>query len=217
MDRFQDARGFIFDCDGTLLDTLDAWEEAERDLFAQTGPLTQEQEDEIHSAPIERAAVLFHEKYGVGESAEAVLAHLDGHLLPFYRDKALPLPGSCEFVRTVADAGIPCVVLSSSPRRYLQAGLERVGILDCFKDLITTDEVGVSKQDFRIYERALDVLGSDRGFTWAVDDAPYAIAVMAKFGLKTVGVAGGCGNDRLKALQEHATIVVDTLRDVLPA
>ena len=39
------ADGMIFDCDGTLLDTLDAWEDAERDLFAQSGPLTQEQED----------------------------------------------------------------------------------------------------------------------------------------------------------------------------
>ena len=53
------AKGFIFDCDGTLLDTLGAWEEAERDLFAQAGDLTQEQEDEIHSAPIERAAEIF--------------------------------------------------------------------------------------------------------------------------------------------------------------
>ena len=27
---FESADGFIFDCDGTLLDTLDAWDEAER-------------------------------------------------------------------------------------------------------------------------------------------------------------------------------------------
>ena len=72
MDRFQGAKGFIFDCDGTLLDTLDAWDEAERDLFAESGPLTQEQEDEIHSAPIEDAARIFHEKYGVGKSAAAI-------------------------------------------------------------------------------------------------------------------------------------------------
>ena len=30
------ATGFIFDCDGTLLDTLTAWERADTDLFAQT-------------------------------------------------------------------------------------------------------------------------------------------------------------------------------------
>ena len=214
MDRFQGAKGFIFDCDGTLLDTLDAWDEAERDLFAESGPLTQEQEDEIHSAPIEDAARIFHEKYGVGKSAEAVLAHLDGHLLGFYGEESQAMPGACEFVRAVADAGMPCVVLSSSPRRYLEAGLRRAGILDCFVDLVTTDEVGVSKQDFAIYQRALEILGTKPDETWAVDDAPYAIAVMSRFGLKTIGVAAGCSVERKAMLAENADIVVDWLSEI---
>lgn len=214
MADYRKAKAFIFDCDGTLLDTLDAWEVAERELFAQTGPLSQEQEDEIHSAPIERAAALFHEKYGVGESAEAVLAHIDGHLLPFYADEAQALPGACELVRAVHAAGLPCVVLSSSPRRYLEAGLRRVGLLDCFAGLVTTDEVGVSKQDPAIYERALEVLGTAREDTWAVDDAPYAIGVMADFGLRTIGVANGCAPERRAQLEARADVVVETLCNV---
>lgn len=214
MRRIKGAKGFIFDCDGTLLDTLGAWEEAERDLFAQSGPLTQEQEDEIHSAPIEEAARIFHEKYGVFDSPEAVLAHLDGHLLHYYGEVSEAMPGACEFVRAVADAGVPCVVLSSSPRRYLEAGLRRAGILDCFADLVSTDEVGASKQDFAIYKHALGVLGTEAGETWAVDDAPYAIAVMSDFGLKTVGVAAGCSAERRAKLTERADIVVDWLNEI---
>ena len=186
--NISDARGFIFDCDGTLLDTMDAWDAAEAELFAQAGALTREEEDEIHAAPIERAAEILHEKHGVGESAEAVLAHLDEHLLPHYRDEVRALPGAVEFVRSVAAAGVPCVVVSSSPRRYLEAGLAHVGVLDCFAELVTTDETGCSKQDFAIYERALSILGSTRERTWAIDDAPYAIGVMRAFGLRTVAV-----------------------------
>ena len=206
MRLFRDATGFIFDCDGTLLDTLGAWDEAERDLFAQTGQLTQEQEDEIHSAPIERAAEIFHERYGVGDSAEAVLAHLDGHLLGHYRDVANAMPGAVEFVRAVAGAGIPCVVLSSSPRRYLEAGLARAGILDCFVELVTTDETGCSKQESGIYERAVAILESQKATTWCVDDAPYAIAAMHGFGLRTI-----CVGDRTS---EFADLNVATLADL---
>ena len=182
------AGGFIFDCDGTLLDTLEAWERAEADLFLQSGPMTQEQEDEIHSAPIEQAAAIFHERYGVGESAQAVLDHLDAHLLGFYGGDSEPLPGACEFVRFVCGRGVPCVVVSSSPRRYLEAGLERAGILECFVDLVSTDEVGCSKQDDAIYSRALEILGSKLNATWAIDDAPYAIEAMHAFGLRTICV-----------------------------
>lgn len=217
MNRFQDGKAFIFDCDGTLLDTLGAWDDAERELFAQTGPLTQEQEDEIHSAPIERAAEIFHEKYGVGDSAQAVLAHIDGFLLEYYRNDARAMPGACELVRTLQKRGALCVVLSSSPRRYLDAGLKRIGIRDCFIDLVTTDEVGVSKQDHAIYERALEILGTTREETWAIDDAPYAVGVMAEFGLKTVGVAAGSSAIRRGQLEERADIVVETLCELIPS
>lgn len=183
---FKSASGFIFDCDGTLLDALDAWVVAEAELFAQTGPLTQEQEDEIHSAPIEQAAAIFHERYGVMGSAQEVLDHLDGHLLPFYSEYALPLPGACEFVREAYRHGVPCAVVSSSPRRYLEAGLKRAGILECFKVLVPTDEAGCSKQEALIYEKAVNALGSEASSTWAIDDAPYAIAAMHDFGLKTI-------------------------------
>ena len=188
MFNISDASGFIFDCDGTLLDTLDAWDRAEADLFAQAGPLTQEQEDEIHSAPIEQAAAILHKRYGVGVSAQGVLAHLDGHLLPFYADQARALSGVDEFVRAVHAAGKPCVVVSSSPRRYLEAGLKRVGLLECFCALVSTDEVGCSKQEPLIYEKAIEALGSQVQTTWAIDDAPYAIQVMHDFGLKTICV-----------------------------
>ena len=214
MDSFNTAKGFIFDCDGTLLDTLGAWEVAEADLFAQTGPLTQAQEDEIHSAPIADAARIFHERYGVMGSAEEVLAHLDGHLLPYYDEIAQPLPGACEFVRKVSAAGIPCVVLSSSPRRYLEAGMKRADILDCFVELVNTEDVGCSKQDFKIYDRALEALGSKASETWAVDDAPYAIQVMGSFGLNTIGVGNGCAPARAALLRQHATLFVDSLEEL---
>ena len=204
---FTMADGFIFDCDGTLLDTLNAWDEAERDLFAQAGELTQAQEDEIHAAPIEQAAAILHERYGVGKSAEDVLAHLDNHLLPHYRDISVPMAGALEFVRAVHERGIPCVVVSSSPRRYLAAGLERAGVLDCFKELVSTDEVGASKQDFKIYEVAVRELGCEASRVWAVDDAPYAIAVMHEFGLKTI-----CAGPRSS---DVADINVSTLLELL--
>lgn len=210
------VRGFIFDCDGTLIDSLGAWEEAERELFAEAGPLSEEDETYMHAAPIEEMCRALHERYGVGESAEAVLAHLDGYLLPFYGEVSKAMPGAVEFVNYVHEQGIPCVVLSSSPRRYLEVGLSHIGIRDEFIELVTTDEAGCSKEDFAIYEKALEILGCTKEETWGVDDAPYAIKVMKKFGLRTIAPINDASSERVKKLRRHATIVVNTLEELLP-
>ena len=110
-------------------------------------------------------------------------------------------------MRAVHAQGIPCVVVSSSPRRYLEAGLARAGILECFTELVTTDETGCSKKDPAIYARAIGILGGDAETTWAVDDAPYAIEAMRAFGFRTI-----CVGPRSS---EFADINVDTLDELL--
>ena len=212
---FAGVEAVIFDCDGTVLDTLDAWDEAERDLFSQAGLLTQEQEDRIHAAPIEEACRIMYEEYGVGASTEEVLAHLDGHLLPFYRHKAQVLPGVIDLVRALESEGISFAIMSSSPRRYIEAGLGNAGLLGAFYEIITTEETGCSKDDEKMFERALMVLDSNREATWAIDDAPYALRAMKEWGFKTIAPLNGCNESRARELEEVADIVVPTLEALL--
>ena len=212
---FTGVEGVVFDCDGTVLDTLGAWEEAERELFAQTGPLTQEQEDRIHAAPIEEACRIMHEEYGVGNSAEEIMAHLDGYLMPYYREKAKVLPGVIELVRALEREGITFAIMSSSPRRYLEAGLGNVGLLGAFFDIITTDEIGCAKDDEKMFERAISVLDSNKEATWVIDDAPYALRAMKAWGFKTIAPLNGCSEERARQLEQVADIVVPTLEALL--
>lgn len=208
--------GLVFDCDGTLLDTLDVWRAAEEDLFAQIPfELSPEQEDAIHSVSVEQAARIFHETYGVGESTQAVFDHLESRLLAFYATDAKPLPGAVALVRAAREHSIPCVVVSSSPRRYLEAGLAAAGIADCFERLISTEDAGVSKQDPKIYQLALETLGSDIKTTWALDDAPYACRAMSAFGFKTIAPVNGEGAERQAEKAKAATLTVETLEELL--
>lgn len=187
-DVLNEAQGFIFDCDGTLLDTIEAWVEAEADLYKEIRPLTDEEEVEIHSAPIAETARLFHEKYGVMSSTEEVLEHLDAHLLSYYAQQCTPIKGAVEFVRAAYQKGIPCVLVSSSPVKYLVAGLDHVSIRECFKEIISTEDLNISKSDPAMFGHALEVLGTVPEATWGVDDAPYAIDVMNRCGINTICV-----------------------------
>lgn len=212
---FSDAAGFIFDCDGTLVDSLDVWDEAEADLVRQAGHLTEDQMDEIHAVPFDECARIFHEQYGVGESTQAVWEHLEGRLMRYYRDEACALPGVPEFLEKLHGMGIPCTVVSSSPQRYINAALDRLGLSDCFVKVVSTEDTRTSKQDPTIYRVAMEAMGSTLQNTWAVDDAPYAIKVMHELGLKTIAPVNGAGPDRVARYAGNADIVVETLEELV--
>ena len=213
---FDGASGFIFDCDGTLLDTMPIWNEAEARMIERLEtPLTDEQMDEIRSAPIDTAATIMHERYGLGESPHDVLAFLDDMLLGFYRDTAQAKPGVVALLELLHAQGIPCSVVTSSPMRYVRAGLEHAGILEYFGRIVTTDDAGLSKQDERIYQLALDAIGADRATAWGIDDALYAVKVMSNFGIKTVGVYDCDKTSTFEGLQEVADIAVRSLEELL--
>lgn len=212
---FSTVSAMLFDCDGTLIDSLAAWDEAERALFAQAGVVTREVENELHAAPIDEAASMFHELLGVFDSAEAVLAHLDGALLPFYGERACAMPGAVEFVRATHRAGVPCVVVSSSPRRYLVAGLARVGILDCFDALFPTDELRLSKTDPEIYRTIAKLVGCTPESTWLVDDAPYALEAARAAGMHTIGAAAGSSEARAREMERVSDVVCENLAEML--
>ena len=212
----EEASGLILDCDGTLLDTMPAWNEAEARMIAMTGlELSQEQLEELRAVPTNEGAVIYHERYGLGSNAEEVLEIADGLLIDYYRNQSEALPGVRELLERAQALGIPCVVVTSSPRRYVIPGLERAGIAGYFKRVITTDDVNLSKQDVRIWQLALDELGAQASTAWGIDDSLYAVKVMNEAGLNTVGTyaCDECGT--FDQLAEEADIAVHSLEELL--
>src|SRR5262245_28174270 len=135
----QTYAGYIFDCDGTLADTMplhfEAWTRAlERarasfsftwELFVSRAGMTLRQKAGELSAP-----------FGVDLSAR----QLADDQRRFYADLAErvePVHDVVAFARSLHLAGAPLAVASGSERRVVDAVLQKLGILGLFSAIVT--------------------------------------------------------------------------------
>lgn len=216
-ERFEGAGGIIFDCDGCLLDSMGTWRGIEDELIRLSGhDWTQPEIEEMRSGSMSRTARLFHERYGVMESADAIIEYENETLWDYYSSKAELKPGAAELVGRLDGLGIPCVVVSSTAGRYLRAGLSRVGILDKLYGIFSTQETGLSKSEPDIYLMALRSMGVERpGDAWGFDDSVYALRTMAQVGIPTVGTYDSDDAGTFGQLTDVATLAVRSLEELL--
>lgn len=181
--------GVIFDCDGTLLDSMGVWREVEGELARRAGvTLTAADVDELTTLTIPECGAFFHERYGLGDSSEAVVRTIDELMLDFYRTRAEARPGALAFARQLAERGVRMSVASSSPLPYLQAGLARCGFAPYLDVIVSVDDVGKSKREPAVYDRAREAMGTPVATTWGVEDSVYAVHTLRKAGYRTLGI-----------------------------
>lgn len=181
--------GIVFDCDGTLLDSMGVWREVEDELARRAGvELTAADTDEITTLTIPECGALFHERFGLASSGAEVVGMIDELMLAYYRERARERPGALAFVRGLHERGVAMSVASSSPQPYLQAGLERCGFAPYLQAVVSVDDVGKSKREPAVYDHARRLMGTPLESTWGFEDSTYALRTLRGAGYRTIGI-----------------------------
>ena len=203
--------GVIFDCDGTLLDTLGVWEEFECEFARRAGyEFTLEDSNYLATLTIPETGAFMHNQLGLGKDADDVVRMMDEYFIDYYATRAGERPGALSFVRGLHEQGVEMCVASSSPLPYLQAGLKHTGFAPYLKAIISVDDVGASKREPRIYEHAREILGTPPESTWVFEDAAYALRTVRGVGFHTVGIYDCDISGMRKELKELADIYLES-------
>lgn len=210
--------GVVFDCDGTLLDSMGVWREAENELARRAGAvLSKADSDKLNTLTIPECCRFFHERLGLGNTSEEVKDMIDDFLLDYYRTRATERPGALAFVRGLVERGAAVSVASSSPQSYLRAGLARAGFDPYVQAIVSVDDVGKSKREPAVYDRARELMGTPIETTWGVEDSLYALRTLCSAGYRTLAIYDCDVAGTYEDLSSNADIVIRGFEEIEPA
>ena len=213
---------FIFDCDGTLLDSMGMWLTCQPRLLASYGiQTTADDFARFEHLAFEDECAAYHETWGVGDSAQDVVARFNEMLEHEYREHISVMPGVRALLDEAEAAGAIMTIATSTPAHLVRAGLEANGLDRYFPEVTTTAEAGRSKEFPDVYDLARQracarcgIAEVPREDAWVFEDAPFGLTSAGAAGYHTVGIYDPAGRGTRDAVFELADIPVDSLEEV---
>lgn len=181
--------GAIFDLDGTLLDSMHAWDTVACDYLISCGATPKpDLNDKIKIMTIKQAGEYFKSEYGVDSTPEKMREGIGLIMGKFYSETVEAKPHVQEFLSFLKDQGVKMCVCSATERELVKIALKRCGLTEYFSGVFSCADVGKGKNAPDVYNLGLSHLGTDRSCTYVFEDALYAMKTAKKAGFGTVGV-----------------------------
>jgi beta-phosphoglucomutase-like phosphatase (HAD superfamily) len=130
----------------------------------------------------------------------------------------MPVTGSVELIMHLVESGTRLAVATSASRQRTHWTLRQLGIGNCFKVVVTGDDVEKGKPDPTVYRLAAEGLSQWPHSLLAVEDSISGIRAARSAGFRCLGIGPGAAEQSMrKAGAEHvlpslAGLSITTLR-----
>lgn len=180
---------FIFDMDGTLIDSMSHWRRENRKFFERRSlPLPEELQGDIDTMTSGALVRRFMDLYpgaityqeGMSEYMECMKVHYDTDIGP--------KPGALEFLQALKDHGYRMCVATATYKEVAERALQRIGLLPYLEFVTDNVEVGVHKGDKEFFLRVADRLNVAPCECVMFEDAPYAMRAAKEAGMQIFAI-----------------------------
>lgn len=179
----------IFDVDGVLLDSMPTLNAAPS-LYLEKLGIEPEPNlgDRLFAETFESGAEYMIKRYGLKFTTQELLKEL----IDFQEDVYINEMKAKEYAKETLDylkqAGIPMVIATSNERHFCEGAMKKHGFYDYFSGIITSPEIGNTKENPEIFNVAMKMLGKPKQNTILFEDGLHAITTANEMGLPSIGV-----------------------------
>jgi len=204
----QKFKGFLFDMDGTLFDSMTMWRHLMPDYLRTHGI---ELPRELHKAMqgftldqvIEAVAARYQETLDLQEMAE----YYDLRLKQAYGEQVVFKHYALEYLKHLRAQDRKLALVTTTDRVYVDVLFERFGLHDYFEVILTISDVGAGKNKPDIYHEAARRLGLGVQDCVVFEDALFALETARTAGYVTVGVEDH-GHVDEETLEKHCDLMI---------
>jgi HAD superfamily hydrolase (TIGR01509 family) len=178
----------VFDLDGVLLDSEQAWDDARRDLVGETGGTwTETATRDMLGMSSNEWPRYVRDELGVPLDTDEINAEVVRRVLERYRRELPLLAGAREAVERLAGRW-PVGLASSSNREVIDEVLGAMGVAELFAATVSSEEVGRGKPAPDVYLEAARRMGADPARCVAIEDSENGIRSAHAAGMRVLAV-----------------------------
>ncbi len=208
--------GMIFDLDGTLIDSMPAWENIGSDFLKKHGiNPPQDLNKIIKTMSFAESARYFIAFYGLKITEEQVGDEINGMIRENYAKHILLKPFVKETLDQYLSQGIKMGILTATHKSLTELVLGRFGLLDHFEFILTSGMVGLPKSQPEIYYQAVKQLELPKQQIAIFEDALYCIQAARATGCHLVGVYDESSKNDWDEIKNSSDCTIMSFKELL--
>ena len=182
------TKHWLFDFDGTLVDSMPHWAECMVGVLDNHGVKYSSDIVNIITPLGNRGTMEYFQKIGLDMPIEKISEEISSSLTNKYENIILEKPGVTKCLVKMRESGFRLHILTASPHKWLDPCLKRNGMFDLFDNVWSSDDFGTGKTDPNIYSAVAERLGVSLSEVTFLDDNINADKTAKLAGMQVIGV-----------------------------
>lgn len=181
--------GAIFDVDGTILNSLELWENLGSRYLLQKNITPEKNLNVIlEDFTILESSQYLKDHYQIKDPINQIKIDILRLITNFYQYETTLMPGILKNLKILVNYKIPLAIATNNDYKLVVMALKRLGIFNYFKVILTTDDLHTSKRSALIYLTAAQKIASIPQNTLVFEDTNLPIKTAMKAGFKVINV-----------------------------
>ena len=215
LDNMTRKKLILFDFDGTIADSMWAWDELGKITLSENGlPPIDNYEEIIRTMSVPHFSVYLANLYPSLGSADSLMAKWHEKMVYNYKNRVHLKKGIVEFLEYLKGNKYTVYLASATHYDILIQALEHFNLVKYFDFILTEERVGVSKRDPKIYNMCAEKVQCKTNEIYLFEDAVHAVKTAKNIGINVCAISDYSMRNSVAEIKQCADMYLDDFSDL---